>query len=71
MVGSRKSRVLGLKVYQVDAFEDDSRGSESPSSGSMALKVDRGRKVTSGGASWVTTGVSTNLYWARPMCQWR
>ena len=26
------------------------------------------RKVTSGGASWVTTVVSTRLYWARPIC---
>ena len=25
-------------------------------------------KVTSGGASWVSTGASKFLYWARPRC---
>jgi len=33
----------------------------------MAPRVDRNKKVTSGGASCVGTGASKNLYWARPV----
>ena len=34
----------------------------------MPLRVDPTQKVTSGGASWMSTGASKSLYWTRPTC---
>ena len=49
-----------LKTFTCESVEMET--------GSMAPSVDRNTKVTSSGASYVSTGVSKSAYWARAVC---